>query len=264
MLPEARRRAILAQLQRDGSGTITELSGRFHVSAMTIRRDLKLLEARGAVALTHGGAVTNPLVTAHAIDYSGDPAISAIARYAARHFVNDGDSIFLDASPAACALLPYLRQATGLTIASNSPATIQALRELLPDCAIYGTGGRLSRGAGAYVGSLAERFFETMFARTAFISADAFSLAHGLTHGQIAEGSVKCAMREAAERCVVLLESSKLGKTALAQVLPITAIRTMVSDAAIAPETRQALVEAGIDLHIAPGLERSAQANASS
>ena len=264
MLPEARRRAILAQLERDGSGTITELGVRFHVSAMTIRRDLKLLDSRGAVTLTHGGAVHNSVVTAHSITYASDPAINSIAQYTARHFAADGDALFLDASPAAGALLPYLRDKTGLIIASNSPATIRALGELLPECEVYGTGGLLSRDSGAYVGPLAERFFKTMFARTAFISADAFSLAHGLTHGRAAEGSVKRAMCEAAERCVVLLESSKLGKTALAQVLPSAAIQIMVTDDAIAAETQRAILEAGIDLHIAPELEARAQAKSSS
>lgn len=57
MLPGARRRALLDYLSQVGSASIADLSKRFHVSNMTIRRDLKLLQQRGTVSLTHGGAV---------------------------------------------------------------------------------------------------------------------------------------------------------------------------------------------------------------
>ena len=57
MLPEARRRSILSHLSKVSSDTIIDLSQRYHVSTMTIRRDLRSLEQGGYVTLTHGGAI---------------------------------------------------------------------------------------------------------------------------------------------------------------------------------------------------------------
>ena len=47
LIPAQRRRDILKLIEANGSGTITELSRKYGVSEMTIRRDLKSLEESG-------------------------------------------------------------------------------------------------------------------------------------------------------------------------------------------------------------------------
>ncbi|MFC7755182.1 DeoR family transcriptional regulator [Tsukamurella soli] len=56
MNADTRQQDILAQLSRRGEVAITELSVRYGVSEMTVRRDLNQLASAGLVVRTHGGA----------------------------------------------------------------------------------------------------------------------------------------------------------------------------------------------------------------
>ena len=63
-LPQRRRQLILAQLQKTGAAHISDLTGRFGISATTARRDLDVLADRGTARRVHGGAVlANPSPT---------------------------------------------------------------------------------------------------------------------------------------------------------------------------------------------------------
>ena len=258
MLPEARRRAILSHLTEIGSGTITDLSARYHVSTMTIRRDLRILQRSGYITMTHGGAVYDgdPFQqnTTHHIERATVRAAEkrAIGQYAAAHFVDDGDVLFLDSGTTVRAIVPFLRDKPNLTAASNSIGTIEALFRYLPASDILGTGGLLSSGAQSFVGPAAERFFEDFFARKAFISGISFSIQTGLADSQLLDTAVKKAMIRSADSSIVVLDSSKLGKTAMVQVLATAEIQTMVTDEGISDDMRQSILDAGIDLHVAP------------
>lgn len=55
MLPEERRRQILAQLAEQGSVRVADLAQALDVTPVTIRRDLELLSSLGSVKRVHGG-----------------------------------------------------------------------------------------------------------------------------------------------------------------------------------------------------------------
>ncbi|MGC0252726.1 LacI family DNA-binding transcriptional regulator [Pseudactinotalea sp. Z1748] len=57
MIPAERRNRILAELRRDRAVRVSDLAQKFGVAAMTIRRDLELLEESGHLLRVHGGAV---------------------------------------------------------------------------------------------------------------------------------------------------------------------------------------------------------------
>ena len=251
MLPEARRRDLLRYLERHGSASINELSQRYHVSSMTIRRDLARLQDAGIVALTHGGAVFN--ASRRPRRPTPSPASRAIARYAAASFVNDGDVIFLDSSAATLAMASWLIDKRDLTIVSNSLAVVDALVGQLHNGAVLCSGGSLQAETGALTGPLAERFFAGFFARTAFISADGLDIKAGLTATRLPEAGVKMAMMAAAQRVIALQEARTIGGRAALRLLPIDEIQTVVSDSGLAGKKRKQLKKAGIDLHIAKG-----------
>ena len=52
-----RQQIILSILEKDGSVSVDDLARQFSVSGMTIRRDLKYLEAKNRIERFHGGAV---------------------------------------------------------------------------------------------------------------------------------------------------------------------------------------------------------------
>lgn len=258
MLPEARRRAILSHLAQVGNDTIVDLAERYHVSTMTIRRDLKNLQDAGYVTMSHGGAIYNgdsfQQNETHHIERATIRAAEkrAIGRYAVANFVDDDDVLFLDSGTTVRAIIPYLQEKRNLTIASNSIRTIDALHRHLPDSAIVCTGGMLSPTAQTFVGPVAERFFEDFFARKAIVSGVGFTIQTGLADSQMLDTAVKKAMSRSAESTIVVIDSSKIGYTAMVQVLQSPQIRTLITDEGIEESHRRAIIDSGIDLHIAP------------
>ena len=258
MLPEARRRHLLSYLAQVGSATILDLSARYHVSSMTIRRDLKTMQIEGLVTLTHGGVVFDGdaperrEIQRLTRDHYRAEEKREIGRHAALRFVADNDVLLLGAGSTVRAILPFLKRKRDLQVLSNSLRTIELLRKTLPSATVMGTGGILSADTLSFVGPVPERFFEDFFARVAFISGAGLSLRTGLTDSQLLEASVKRAMIRSAEKTVILLDSSKFETTAAAQVLAIDEIGTLVTDAGIAPDAQRQLLDMGIDVQVAP------------
>ena len=254
MLPESRRRSLLAHLARAGSGAIVELSKRFHVSGMTIRRDLKQLQQEGYITLTHGGAVynANPYQQREQQRMAEETTCSAeklaIARYAAAQFVRDSDVLALGSGASVRAMVPFLKNKRNLTVVSNSLRTLEALHRHLPEATIISTGGILNADSLSFVGPVAERFFDDFYARIAFVAGAGLTVRAGLTDDHLLGSSVKRAIIGSAETSIVIMDSSKIGTTAVSQVLPSNEIETLVTDAGIPADARQSLVDAGIDV----------------
>ena len=54
---EERREEIISIIQENGKVKVSELSERYGISEVSIRKDLELLEAEGHLSRVHGGAV---------------------------------------------------------------------------------------------------------------------------------------------------------------------------------------------------------------
>ena len=108
---EERQQHIARIVEEHGRARVAELSRLFGVSGVTIRKDLDLLEQRGRLVRTHGGAVVAGRTGAErAFDIRERlqrPEKDAIGRAAAAMVV-DGESIALDASTTALAMARHL------------------------------------------------------------------------------------------------------------------------------------------------------------
>ncbi|MDT2192346.1 DeoR family transcriptional regulator [Paenibacillus larvae] len=62
MFSEERREQIVALLNKNKKVYVKELAERFHLSMDSIRRDLTILEERGLLRKTHGGAMLPPVL----------------------------------------------------------------------------------------------------------------------------------------------------------------------------------------------------------
>ena len=56
MYKEDRRKEIIEILKDNREASVAELAEKFNVSSMTIRRDLLVLDEKGLIERTHGGA----------------------------------------------------------------------------------------------------------------------------------------------------------------------------------------------------------------
>ena len=263
MIPAQRRQDILKLIVDHGSGAITELSNRYGVSEMTIRRDLKALEEEGYVRVTHGGAI-------HVAALRGEPLYAAkkhqniaqkdrIARYAASHFVDDDDIIILESGTTVTSMVKFLTSRQRLTVVTNGLFTTYELRSLLPNATVICTGGILRDISYTFVGPVAERFFQEFYARKLFLSAIGFMPETGLTDPQMIDTQVKKAMINAAAQVIVLIDSTKFGVRSFTPVIPTNEIDVLITDEGAPASALEALRRQGVDVHVVPEMQPEAE-----
>ena len=116
--PALRRDLLRRRVVEDGFARIEDLARQFGVSMMTVHRDLDLLAGEGWLTKIRGGATANPsaLLTAgvrqRAAALQAEKA--AIAACAA-HMLGPGQTVFIDDSTTALALVPHLAEVAPLS-----------------------------------------------------------------------------------------------------------------------------------------------------
>lgn len=261
LLPLQRRQRILDDIYHSGAGMVSDLSNKYGVSEMTIRRDLITLEEEGLIRRTHGGAVRQARASGATVVareqreqlYSDQKA--AIAHFAAMHLVEDGDILFLEGGTTVSAMVPHLAKYKDLTVVTNGLSTIHELQQLLaPTATIISPGGMLRRESQTHVGPVTERFFREFHANKLFLSATGLTLHTGATDPNMLETQVKRAMIASASQMFLLLDSSKFGLKSLMTVLPLGEIEELITDEGAPDEMVETLVKLGVAVRIVPPL----------
>ena len=259
MLAIERRRALAALLDENPILTVEDLARRFAVSPQTIRRDFQDLEQRGLLTRRYGGAVARSADTHGPLSREGAfsaregdrlPQKEAIARCALA-LVAPGSTVMFDASTTVLALARLLPLDIDLTAIVNAlPVAMELGRR--PHVATTTLGGMLRHTSLSCGGPIAEATLRRLFADTAFISARGLSLGRGLTEANPAEAALKEIMLANATRVVALVDSSKLGQTALTLFAPLERIDTLVTDAEADPVLIDRLREGGTEVRVVP------------
>ena len=114
-----RHAEMLAMIRDRQEILVDELARAFDISAMTVRRDLQTLEEQGKISRFHGGATVD--VRAIAPDEKEQVALCQrlIARCAATQ-VNSGDTLLINGSNTALALLDHLEGKTASAFTNNA------------------------------------------------------------------------------------------------------------------------------------------------
>lgn len=252
-----RRREIVEIVQQSGSQTVAELCGRFDVSEMTIRRDLRDLDREGLLRRVHGGAVSNlgrsyePPYTIRSTRNADKK--SAIGRKAAE-LILDGDSIALDVGTTTLEIALALHGKHNLTIITASlPVANEIVSNLSlnSDVRLILTGGIVRPGELSLTGHIAEHTYGEFHVDKAFIGVGGLSLEDGLTEYNLEDALVKKPLIEHASQRIVVADSSKIGQTTFKAVAPLSVVDMLVTDEDISSEHVDALTELGIEVVIA-------------
>ncbi|MFC7153545.1 DeoR/GlpR family DNA-binding transcription regulator [Cohnella cellulosilytica] len=254
LLPIQRKSAIIEYLSNEGGCTIKQLSGILNVSEMTIRRDLKQLEAGGSVILSHGGAVLAP-------DYVKEPKAldkenrnrdvkERLASYAVEHFVKDGDVLVLEGGTTVSRMASYLGGFSQLTVLTNGLSTLNSLREEAGRHVVLCCGGTLREQSGTFVGPVAESFFDQFHADTVFLSGLGFTPETGFTDPNLLDTRVKQAMIRSARQTVMVLDSSKFGARSFTTTVMAPEVSAVITDSGIPADLAEYFNRRGIPLHL--------------
>lgn len=232
LLASTRRREIMHRLVTDGYVEAKALADELGVDASTIRRDLDALERAGQAQRTHGGARPTPGATAklpyamkegERLDEKAAIGIVAAGR------VRDGQTVILDSGSTTYEVARALRNHTALTVITNDLRIAKYIAET-PGMRLLVTGGELLGSVFTLVGERAIAFLSDYSADWAFLGADAVDIDAGITNMNTLEVPLKRAMIAAAGNSLVVADSSKFGRRALAKVAGLDEISGVITD----------------------------------
>lgn len=245
-------------VRANGAVSLRELARVVQTSEVTVRRDVRALEAEGLLDRRHGGAVLPGGFTRE----SGFPQKShlataektAIADLAAG-LVEEGEAIVVGAGTTTQELARRLARVPGLTVVTNSLLVAQALAHA-NRVEVVMTGGTLRGSNYALVGSGAEQSLQGLRVSRAFLSGSGLTAERGLSTSNMLSASVDRALVQAAAEVVVLADHSKLGTDTMFQTVPTDVITRLVTDEPPAHDDRavtelQALADQGVQIAIA-------------
>ncbi|WP_133890882.1 DeoR/GlpR family DNA-binding transcription regulator [Streptomyces sp. BK208] len=258
MFAAERRQLILEMVRANGAVSLRELARVVQTSEVTVRRDVRALEAEGLLDRRHGGAVLPGGFTRE----SGFPQKShlataektAIADLAAG-LVEEGEAIVVGAGTTTQELARRLARVPGLTVVTNSLLVAQALAHA-NRVEVVMTGGTLRGSNYALVGSGAEQSLQGLRVSKAFLSGSGLTAERGLSTSNMLSASVDRALVQAAAEVVVLADHSKLGTDTMFQTVPTDVITRLVTDESPVHDDRaatelQALADQGVQIAVA-------------
>ena len=250
-IPVDERRAALEQrILANGEIEFAAMAEEFAVSEMTIRRDVDVLERKGVARRIIGGAIAfrgksdEPPFASRAADASAskEHIASAVVDLLQQH-----ETVLLDSGSSALAVAWSIRgRGLGLTVVTPSIAVAVALADE-PDTTVLLAGGRVRPGELSLIGAETEASF-ALYNCDTYVMGIAGIAALGVTDYHREESSVKRAALRAADRIVVVADSSKLGRIRLMNIAPLSALSVLVTDGAGDDPTVLAAREAGVEV----------------
>lgn len=217
---EERREEIISIIQENGKVKVSELSERYGISEVSIRKDLELLEAEGHLSRVHGGAVgLNKLYVNMDLNEryrTNSIAKKKLAELATR-FIEDNDTIMMNAGTTLTYVLRAIRNKKNITIVTNS---VQNATEaaLYSDFNVILLGGEVDSKYQFTYGEDAISQLENYHANKCILSVDGISSTAGLTLYYSNEAALVKKMIESSGSVIITADSSKVGKNVFARI----------------------------------------------
>ena len=241
-LPERHNR-ILALLQQNGSISVAQLAELFKVSEVTIRKDLSYLEQQKKLYRTHGSAILiSPYISDRHVNEKEKKNVAekrAIGAKAASLIAQD-DSIIIASGTTMAFLAREIKPVGHLTVTSilSQDANIDVIQ----------LGGITRSSSVSVVGPFAEQMLRHFNCSKLFVGVDGIDLEFGLTTTNMLEATLNGAMMNAAQKVIVLADSSKFGRRGFSKICDLEAVDRIITDSGIQPLYLERLRERGIEV----------------
>jgi len=247
-----RHQHIISKLKKEGSVNVVDLCDELNVSSVTIRKDLKLLEDKHLLFRTHGGGtISNP--------YAADKHVNEKVKLFSEEKLSIGEAASRLIEPNDCILI-----ASGTTVLSFAKniqpkgfltvitAALNVALELLhrPEIEVIQLGGILRKSSSSVTGSYAEKILEDFSCSKLFLGVDGIDVEFGLTTTNMMEAQLNKKMITAAQKTIVLADSSKFGKRGFGKICGLEDIEQVITDSNISDHMVETLKGMGIEVTI--------------
>ncbi|AST78136.1 TPA: DeoR family transcriptional regulator [Citrobacter freundii] len=249
-----RREQIIQRLRQLGSVQVSDLSGLFGVSTVTIRNDLAFLEKQGIAVRAYGGALicdsNTPGAEPSVEDKSSlNTAVKRSIAKAAVELIKPGHRVILDSGTTTYEIARLMRQHTDVIAMTNGMNVANALLEA-DGVELLMTGGHLRRQSQSFYGDQAEQSLQNYHFDMLFLGVDAIDLERGVSTHNEDEARLNRRMCEVAERIIVVTDSSKFNRSSLHKIIDTQRIHTIIVDEGIPQESLAEFHRSGVEVII--------------
>ena len=249
---ETREQGILKELKENNRVYVSDMSAKYNVSEVTIRKDLIELEKNGKLKRIYGGAQPPENVAmepemASLIKTNMD-AKRRIAKKAFQ-MIAPRDAILIDASSTLGQLVVEIQNhpEKPLTVITSSVAFAATLAGL-SHVELIMLGGHVRGSINSVMGPIAMETLKTIHADKAFIGTSGIDLKKGFTTQNIFECEVKRTMIDAAAQSFVLADKSKINRVALGNICPMGRVDYLITDFGFPENMIEAINKTGTDV----------------
>jgi DeoR family transcriptional regulator of aga operon len=255
---ELRRSRMLSMVQEREFMRVADLSRFFGISEVTVRSDLDHLASDGMVQRVHGGAIVTTSSPRAEQTFEQAESASALEKEAigraAAGLISSGETILLDVGTTAAAVARALVARNDLTdviVFTNGLPIAMTLEPLIPRFTVVVTGGTLRPRQHSLVDPLASAIIGEIHVSTVILGCNGVHPDEGVTNINLPEAAVKRLMVDAAQRCIVVADGTKLGKISVAKVIDISDVDLIVTSTSAPSEMVAHLSELGPDVRVA-------------
>lgn len=253
-----RHQQIIERIKNEGSVKVIDLCADLNVSSVTIRKDLQFLEDKKLLFRTHGGAtLTNPYIADRPVDEKvmlQSIEKERIGAHAAT-LIEPNDCILIASGTTVLFFAKNIMAKDNLTVITSAlNVTLQLLHQ--PYIEIIQLGGLMRKTSSSVTGIYAENALKDFSCTKLFLGADGIDLEFGLTTSNMMEAQLNKRMIDAAQKTIVLADSSKFGKRGFGKICGLEEIEQIITDSNIADRTVAALNSMGIEVTIVDAAEK--------
>jgi DeoR family transcriptional regulator of aga operon len=245
-----RHQLILKRLNETGFVNVTEISKELDVSSVTIRKDLKLLEEKNLLFRSHGNATAqNPYVTDRHVNEKEKIMAEQKKQIAikAAALVENSDNIILASGTTINELARQLRSVQNVIVISASLIASQTLTSY-GGVEVIQLGGVVRKSSSSVVGPMAEKMLEGYSVNKLFIGVDGIDPDYGFTTTNAMEASLNKHMIEAAQKIIVLADSSKLNRKGFGKICGTDQVDVIITDSGADLSIVKLLEEKGVEV----------------
>ena len=248
------RHGIILELLREfGKVDVADLSSKLKVSAVTIRKDLDLLEEKKLLYRTHGGAIlADPYIATRKVSEKEKlrPEVKRRIGLKAVELLSPQDALIIASGTTVQAFARCIENMKLTVITSAMNVAMELLDK--PDIEIIQLGGIIRHSSASAVSEYAIRMLDNFSCSKLFLGVDGLDPEYGLSTTHIQEACLNQAMIAAATKTIVLADSSKFGRRGFSKICNMSDIDWVITDSGISPKMLEAIEEQGVKVTIVP------------
>ena len=227
---EERLEKIIALLDKEDRLVTKNLPEILNTTSVTIRKDIAILEQRGLLKRTHGGAI-KPRKLFHGLALNEKEKLNLeekirIAKKAAK-LISEGDTIILDSGSTTSFIAKEIKHMKGITVITNAINIVSIL--LNSDIDVILIGGSLLKDTSTLVGPLADDVLRKISADKLFIGVDGIDFEVGLTTPNIIEAHTSRVMMEMSGEIILVVDASKFGRRSLGVISKVSEVNSIIT-----------------------------------